>query len=50
MKTLDAINARMGKNATFFAAAGVKRLWQAKTEKKSPAYTTNWSELLTIKI
>lgn len=50
MQTLDTINNLLGKNTIFFASAGTERVWQAKTEKKSPAYTTSWHELLTIKI
>jgi len=50
MKTLDKINFKMGRNKLFFAASGIKHSWQPKREKKSPAYTTNWHEILTIKI
>lgn len=50
MQSLDNINNKQGKQTVFFAACGTKRHWQTLREKKSPAYTTNWSELLTIKI
>jgi len=50
MKTLDKINFKMGRNKLSFAASGIHHSWQPKREKKSPAYTTNWHELLTIKI
>lgn len=50
MKTIDTANAKMGKNKLFFAALGTQQKWHAKRSKKSPAYTTNWHELLTIKI
>jgi DNA polymerase V len=50
MKTIDRINVKMGKNKVLYASAGTKKEWKNKQEKKSPAYTTNWHELLTIKI
>ncbi len=50
MKTIDTINAKMGRNKMFFAAAGTTHSWQTKRAKKSASYTTNWHELLTIHI
>lgn len=50
METLDKINFKMGRNKLFFAASGTKHAWKPRLEKKSPSYTTNWHELLTIKI
>ncbi|MBI2774701.1 Y-family DNA polymerase [Candidatus Dependentiae bacterium] len=50
MKTIDRVNAKMGKNKLAYASAGLKKEWKNKQEKRSPAYTTNWHELLTIKI
>ena len=48
MQTLDKINKKFGKNKLFFAASGIVKPWQNKQLKKSPNYTTNWHELLTI--
>lgn len=50
MKAIDAINAKMGKRRVFFASSGMRQRWHAKCAFKSPAYTTNWREILTIKI
>lgn len=50
MKAIDSINARMGKNKVFYAGAGVHKQWKTKCANRSPAYTTNWNELLTVKI
>lgn len=49
MKTIDQINARMGKNTVTFAACGPKPAWPIKAEYRSPRYTTVWEELLQIK-
>ena len=39
-----------GKDALFLAGAGVpgERAWAMRRERKSPAYTTRWDELLTV--
>lgn len=50
MQTTDALNKRFGKKTAFFASEGVDRSWKMKQEKKTPAYTTNWNELLTIRL
>ncbi len=49
MKTCDRINARFG-SVLSYASAGFDQSWKAKRLKKSPHYTTNWHELLTIEI
>jgi DNA polymerase V len=45
MATLDQINQQMGKNTLQFAAAGLIKPWQTRSSKRSPRYTTQWSEL-----
>lgn len=50
MKTIDTINSIMGKNTLFFASSGTRREWQQKKALKSPEYTTNWNDILKIKI
>ncbi len=44
MGALDSLNQRYGRGILFPAAAGVKRDWQTKFERKSPRYTTQWQE------
>jgi DNA polymerase V len=53
MSTLDKIN-RQGKSKLFFAGQGVKnspgtKNWVMKREHLSPAYTTNWADILKVK-
>ena len=51
MATVDVLNRRMGKDALFLAGAGVpgERSWAMRRDRKSPAYTTRWDELFTVK-
>ena len=50
MATVDTLNRHLGKDALFLAGAGVpdERAWAMRRERKSPAYTTRWDELLTV--
>ncbi len=48
MEILDEINRFWGRNTIFYGSMGIKREWQMKQKRKSPHYTTRWSELLTI--
>jgi len=50
MATVDVLNRCMGKDALFLAGAGVpgERAWAMRRDRKSPAYTTRWDELLTV--
>jgi DNA polymerase V len=45
MKALDEINRRWGRDTIQPAAAGLAKEWHFRQLKKSPAYTTCWSEL-----
>lgn len=45
MQVMDAINRKMGKDTLSTGASGVKNNWTMRRERKSPAYTTSWSEL-----
>lgn len=49
MVALDAINTRFGAGALHFAQSGKNAPFR-KVENKSPCYTTEWDELLTIKL
>ena len=48
MKSFDKITGRFGKKGLSYAAAGLNQDWKSKRQKKSPHYTTNWRELLTV--
>ena len=45
MQTLDAINDRFGRASLFLGSAGVAALWTARSDNRSPRYTTQWDEL-----
>ena len=45
MSALDAVNARFGRGALVPAAAGIKKDWQARFDRRSPRYTTRIEEL-----
>jgi DNA polymerase V len=49
MKAVDRINKRWGRNTIQAAAAGLAKRWRFRQLKKSPAYTTRWSDLPTVK-
>lgn len=46
MATLDLINRTMGRQSVRLASEGFWQPWKMKQEKKSPAYTTKWEELV----
>ncbi len=48
MKTYDMITARFGSHSLTYVSAGIDHTWKAKRLRKSPHYTTNWHELLTV--
>lgn len=50
MKAVDKINVRWRRNMIHVAASGIKPRWIMKREMLSNRYTTNWNELLVIKI
>ena len=52
MQAMDKLNARYGKNMLITAAQGTraKQKWYSKRERRSPEYTTRWSDLPVIKI
>lgn len=50
MKSIDRINASLGKDLVRFAPQGYARKWKLRQEKLSPCYTTNIHQILTIKV
>ncbi|MBO7721560.1 MAG: Y-family DNA polymerase [Kiritimatiellae bacterium] len=49
-RTIDAINARLGRGKVFSAAEGMRApSWQMKRSKMSRRATTNWNELITVR-
>jgi DNA polymerase V len=49
MLAVDQINNRWGHNTIQPGGAGLVKHWHYRQMKKSPAYTTRWSELATVK-
>jgi DNA polymerase V len=49
MRTLDAINARFGRDVIRPLSAGIAQPWRMKQAQRSPRYTTRWSELAEVK-
>ena len=49
MEAVDKINRRWGRDTIQSGAAGLTRKWSHRQLKKSPAYTTRWSELPIVK-
>jgi DNA polymerase V len=46
LSAIDTINRRHGRRTVQFAASGVQRGWQMRSDQKSPNYTTSWSALI----
>jgi len=45
MQAVDAVNARTGRGALKYAAAGIDRPWKMNQRKLSPRYTTRWNDV-----
>lgn len=45
MDTVDAVNARFGKNTLFYGAMGINPIWQTRRERCSSNYTSDWNGL-----
>lgn len=50
MEAMDRINAHEGKTLLAMAGEGTDKPWKMKQEHRSPAYTTDLSQILTIRI
>lgn len=47
---LDTINRRHGKKSIRYASEIISNKWHMRQQFKSPSFTTNWQELLTVRI
>jgi DNA polymerase V len=45
MRVMDEINRKMGQGSVTVAASGIRQRWAMRRERKSPSFTTEWSEL-----
>ena len=50
MKALDDMNKRYGRDFVRFASSGLRRTWSMKSEQCSPRFTTEWDEILKIRV
>ncbi len=49
MTVIDALNRGMGRDSILLGSRLQTQKWQSSKESKSPAYTTDWSEIKTVK-
>jgi len=50
MNVMDLINQKNGNDTVYFASQGIRKSWKMKRDMISPAYTTNWDEVLTVRV
>ena len=50
MKQIDKLNYRYGKDTIKLGVMGMKKEWMLKREQLSRRFTTNWDEILTLKV
>ena len=50
MKALDTVNNEWGREVVKIAATGIKQNWRGRKNKISSRFTTEWNELLSVKI
>ena len=48
MTALDSVNERFGSGTLQYASSGIERTWKTQFHKRSPAYTTEWKQLLLV--
>ena len=50
MNTMDRINGRYGSSTIRLASEGTEKSWRMRRESVSPCYTTNFDDLVEVKI
>jgi DNA polymerase V len=50
MAVIDSLNRRYGSGTIRFASEGIRQDWKMRSDLRSPRFTTNWDELLVVKI
>ena len=50
MKSIDTINAQMGRDKVRLAVQGFDRRWRLRQERLSPCYTTRFADILTVSV
>ena len=49
MQLMDNLNLRFGKNTIIHGAEGLSKSWAMKNQYRTPAYTTDWQNILSIR-
>lgn len=50
LKVMDVINNKYGRDTLKVASLGFNRKWKLRQDLLSPSYTTNWLQILTVKV
>jgi len=50
MTMMDKLNSKIGRDTVSVASSGIKQEWGMKRNYVSQRYTTNWDELLTVRV
>jgi DNA polymerase V len=48
LKTVDQLNFKHGKGSLVFASEGFSKAWKSKSSWKSPSFTQNWNQLMSV--
>lgn len=48
METLDTINQQMGRGTVHYAIQDLQKNWHPRSSLRTPAYTTNWEDILRV--
>ena len=48
MQVMDSINLRFGKSTIIYGAEGINKSWCMKNQHRTPAYTTDWQDILSV--
>jgi len=50
MHSIDKINTKMGRDFIWYGSQGINQKWKLFQERRSPSYTSKWSDLLRVKV
>lgn len=48
MRAMDTINGNHGRETVKLAGSGIERAWRLRSDQRSPRYTTDWDELVSV--
>lgn len=49
MSAMDRINSKWGSSTLYYGSCGLRKVWETRFQRKSPAYTTDWNALPTVR-